>query len=312
MAGVVERIRAGCRTFDFFQAVKLLEEYFRGRTGSEQPLAEGAIRFSSDPSMTFPASDLADLRGGDEAVELVASFMGLTGCSSPLPGYFVEHAARSTGEDESLSDFLAIFNNRIYALLYDSWKKHRITAGRNGRPAGIAARLLELAGGEPGGWDPHRVACAGLLARNAHSAEGLEQLLSHCLDGTAVRVLEHEPRRVAVDRRPRLGEARLGVNALTGDSVLSRSARFRVVVGPVGRPRFEQLRPGTTAHARIRSLVREFLSDPLDFDVDVVLASDELVPVRLGDEGARLGRTAVLGIRPRSRSRTHRRAKQYD
>jgi predicted component of type VI protein secretion system len=51
----------------------------------------------------------------------------------------------------------------------------------------------------------------------------------------------------------------------------------------------------------LKSLVNNFLADPLDFDIEVQLQSSELIPVVLGKNETRLGETSSLGESKSSR-----------
>ena len=77
--------------------------------------------------------------------------------------------------------------------------------------------------------------------------------------------------------------------------MLDRSGKFRVTVGPLGRETFERFLEGSPNADRLRELVRSYVTDPLDFDVEILLAPGELVPLVLGEQSARLGQTASLG-----------------
>jgi type VI secretion system protein ImpH len=283
--------------FDFFQLVELLRE---GR-GDATSTDGSAIRFRSDPSVAFPAADVSCVRKRGNGLDICLAFMGLAGSSSPLPGYFVHHMAKYEGDDEALGDFLAIFNHRIYALLYEAWQRSKMTGRRDERRKGLARGLEILTGADRSSVSgPARLglACAGILARGARSAAGLRCLLSHYLGGPTVRVEEMVPQRSCVPDRPRLGRnTRLGDNALVGDTIPTLAGRFRVVVGPLGRTGFERFTNDKEYARRLKQVIAEYVSDPLDFEVHISLSAPELVPCRIGDSMSRIGRTAQLGSR---------------
>jgi type VI secretion system protein ImpH len=139
---------------------------------------------------------------------------------------------------------------------------------------------------------------AARLSAWTRNAEGLRALLEHAT-GHRVRVLENVPRRVRLAARPRLGAARLGVDAVAGASVLDHAGAFRLQIGPLGLDAFRDLLPGGGGGARVDDLVRLYTSDALDYDVDLLLRAEEAPPLRLGDtSSARLGRTAHVGTPP--------------
>jgi len=161
-AASIERIVSRGWTYDFFQAVWLLERADDGHvpTGERGPVAQEGIRFRPDVSMGFPATDIRRIErhedplgsGGHYLVEV--SFMGLYGVSTPLPVHYAVDVLRSVDEapattvgegstvpslsrdrtatgsetevkSEPLRDFLDIFNHRLISLFYRGWLKYR-------------------------------------------------------------------------------------------------------------------------------------------------------------------------------------------
>jgi predicted component of type VI protein secretion system len=68
-----------------------------------------------------------------------------------------------------------------------------------------------------------------------------------------------------------------------------------VVVGPLGRSVYEQFLPGSRNIADMKEVITAYLSDPLEYDIEVQLQSIELIPVVLGADETRLGGTSSLG-----------------
>jgi type VI secretion system protein ImpH len=132
---VEERLFEEPYTFDFFQAVRILERLAPerkpvGRGGP--PLAE-VVRFRAHLSLTFPPSAIYDLQGPSESLPLpamVVSFMGLTGPSGVMPRHYTElllKLARDAKgpEKNSLRDWFDLFNHRAISLFYRAWEKYR-------------------------------------------------------------------------------------------------------------------------------------------------------------------------------------------
>jgi type VI secretion system protein ImpH len=296
MATLTERLVNEFPTFNFFQAVLLLEEFF-SRQGIPRPFESGRIRFASDSKLSFPPNDIAGIReqGGD--FTFLLSFMGLIGASSPLPVYFSELPIRNPEAAAGLTDFLAIFNHRLYALFFRAWKKYHFL--RTLSPRGddsFSKAITALAGMPAGAADGRLRAFTGLLAGRSRGRAGLESLLSTWFDGLPVVVRQWMPRQCPIPDLPGLGRGcRLGNNAVAGTTVLDRAGSFRVVVGPLSIERYETFLPGTENIAVLIGLVRGYCVDPLEFDVEVQLQSVDLIPVVLGATDARLGATSSLG-----------------
>ena len=301
MADLIEELTGESRTFNFFQAVSLLEEKYRRASGLDDPVQAGRVRFCADPSSAFPSADIRRIDTSSAGIRMVLSFMGLTGASSPLPSYFTEYLQQNEETATALEDFLAIFNNRMYGLFYRAWKKYHFI--RNFSVRGndsFSRKVAALAGVDHRQLDQPGVlrllAYTGVLAGRIRGRAGLEVLLSDFFGGIPVVVRQWVPRWVDIPTPPKVGvDARLGVNAVSGTRVRDFAGKFRVIVGPLRRDVYETFLPGSRNIAVVKQLVAGYLSDPLQFDIEVRLQSVDLVPVVLGEREARLGTTSSLG-----------------
>jgi type VI secretion system protein ImpH len=129
--------------FDFFQAVRLLEQIVRerlargerhpcGAVGQDVPPDRELVRFRALPSLSFPASAIARIQeppNGAEAspVEMAIAFLGLTGPQGVLPQHYTTLLLqRLRDQDNSLRDFLDLFHHRLASLFYRAWEKYRL------------------------------------------------------------------------------------------------------------------------------------------------------------------------------------------
>lgn len=300
-ASVAERMRARGYRFEFFQAIRLLAAANGGpHTVGGPELAREAVRITPDDAGVFPASDVRRIEPGQPA-HVTVGFGGLYGIDAALPAAFHERISKRTPETEPLRDFLDLLSHRTYATLWRAWAKYRpeVRAWEGSRRDAHALRAAALSGlGEAHGRNipvPTLLPFAARFAAWSRNAEGLTALLEHAL-GHRIRVLENVPRTVSITDRPRLGLARLGVDAVVGESLYDEAGMFRVEVGPLGLDDFRALLPGEAGAQRLAALVGTYTSDALDYDVDLLLKSPEAPPLRLGDEAtARLGRNAHVG-----------------
>jgi len=178
-------------TVQFFQAVRLLERLYpeRNPVGLFVSPAAEVVQFSSVPTLAFPASEIHDLKPGENGQpRLFVNFMGLSAAVGALPHTYTEFLLeRARAKDRGPGDFFDIFNHRIISLFYRGWQKYRfyIAYERTGASDDvISARLLDLIG--LGTKDLiHRMAIedeaclyyAGLLSARRPTAQGLKQLL---------------------------------------------------------------------------------------------------------------------------------------
>ena len=287
---------------DFFGAVSLLEELFAER-GITDPIEKGRILFRPDHAISFPPSDIAEFEAFEDRYRFTLSFMGLSGISSPLPVYFSETIARNEAESAPLHDFLTIFNNRMYALFYKAWKKYQLlrvidTAANDPLMRCIAALAGITLSHSSAESEIRMLAYAGLLTSGARGTGGLCSLFSDFFNGVAVEIKEFMPSWVSLANPTTLGSAetaQLGVSAMSGTSVYDCSGSFRVVIGPMERKMFESFLVMGENLCLAKKLVNAYLAEPLDYDFELLLQVQALIPVELGSDRVRLGETATLG-----------------
>lgn len=309
---------------NFFQAVRLAEAARRGRggrIGSGDELSSEPVRFETDNSIAFPASDIASVEEGSSAqaegpLRMALTFMGFYGVSSPLPSYFSDPITLHKAEYLSLKKFLDIFAHRFYSLFYRAWEKHRHPMRFSARGDGYTAALLALVGQWPGKALPgpsgasampradlRRLPYGRYLGHRVRSAKALAQLLQGYFDFPRVRVEEFVLAWVPIPRKTALGapSCRLGTHTLLGEKMPDRLSRFEVVIGPLPRTLFDRFREDgpDSLTARVKALVDDFLLDPLDYRLRIVLATGEEAAPGLGRAEGRLGQGAWLGVRPR-------------
>lgn len=87
---------------------------------------------------------------------------------------------------------------------------------------------------------------------------------------------------------------RLGINFTLGARILDRSARFRVVMGPMDYAACEELMPGGGRYPILRRMIEQFTRGTLECEVDVLLNENETPGYCLGS-----GRGGSLGVNTR-------------
>ena len=296
-------LTADARRYEFDQALVRL-----ARALGDRAVREGRVRVRPRTDTSFPVSDVDRVTIGDDGrVEVEVTFGGLYGPGAALPRYLSEAADREEGA--ALRDFLDVFHPRLYALYHEAWRKYRLRyrfrAGEGGEPladeADVAPFTAFTGGGGPGvPLTPLQLAAlGGRLSMRVRNASGLRDLLGVFL-GHDVSVSENEPRWVPLPRRGRLGARggdgfELGAGALLGGRLYDVSGKVRVVVGPLDYPDFQTLLPGGPRAGLLAGLVRYYLPDGLDFDVELLLRERQARSLVLGDGVSRLGRNAWVG-----------------
>lgn len=287
--------------FSFFQAVRLLERMAPpGKEGVGRAVVPGneIVRFRTHPSLTFPPSEIVDLKApppGQEArpPEMTVNFIGLTGPQGVLPHPYTELVReRVSYKDTALWSFFDIFNHRMASLFYRAWEKYRfpIAYERQGEDA-FTEYLFDLVGmGTPGLRgrmavnDQALLLYAGIVAQKPHSAGSIAAVLRDYFRAPAeiVQFLGQwfplEPENVT-----RLGAANseLGRTVVAGGSVFVSQSKFRVRLGPLDLGRFVSFLPVGPAFRPLTDLVRYLAGLEFDYDVQLVLRKEDVPPCSL-------------------------------
>lgn len=313
---VIDRLIASPQGFDLFQAISLLERAVENSVSGERPDdALSGVNLRSVVSLGFQPSDINRVEHStqpDAPYILHTAAMSLAGANGPLPLSFTEMVIeRTAARDHATADFLNIFNNRYLKFLYLGRKKHNM--GLNGhapQTSAIAACLdslsaLGLKAGVRGpggavGWLDH----AGLMGGAPRSMAGLLALLSDRLGVRATgrqfcggwRNLES---RDVLTLNSRAQGPRLGSTAVLGRRVWDQSAGIRIELRGVKLNRLQRLLQGGDEHALMQWLVRRYLPQDLNVEVELHTRSDEIKPSTLSAQlGLRLGLTSWLTTKP--------------
>jgi type VI secretion system protein ImpH len=304
---LLARLRAEPYAFEFFQAVSLLERLLPDRVpvgGFNDPRDE-IVRFRTPTTVAFPASEIQTLdepAGGVGPPRMTVNFMGLTGPQGVMPlVYSLYLAERRRARDEAAKEFLGIFEHRILSLFYRAWERsHAAVAHRRGERDWLTRHLLDLLGlgteglrGQLAVPDEALLFYVGLLGVPTRPAAALEQLLCDYF-GVTVTVEQFVGAWYPLERATQceLDEdgpsTQLGLGAVAGDELWDLQSRVRVRLGPLTREQYDRFLPGGSAHDHLRALARFFGNDQLDFEIQLVLARDEVPACRLGDDDAGL------------------------
>lgn len=289
--------------FGFFQAVRLLERLRPDRqpVGRHASPSEEVVRFSVNPSLSFPPSEIAALDlPPDGAARMSVNFMGLTGPQGVLPYHYTLLAAeRRRARDEAYTAFLDLFHHRIISLFYRAWEKHHFTVGYEKGEDRLRDHLLDLIGAGLPSARQHvplsedaLIYYASLLILQSRGAVALEQLIEDFF-GVPVEIEQFVGGWYPLPRYDQcaLGEetdvsTQLGAGAVVGDEVWDAQTRVRIRLGPLRRPQLDAFLPSGSEYARLRSLTRFYSHDQYEFELQLLLAPDDVPGFVLGGDEA--------------------------
>ena len=290
----------------FFEAVRLLRRLLPERkpVGHFVPPGTEIVRFVAHPSFDFPASEIQSLdwpENPGEQVKMMVNFMGLAAPNGVLPEPYTELIIeRAKKRNNGFRDFLDIFNHRFISLFYRVWEKHHFFVPYEGREVDLLTQsLLSFIGLGTKGLanrqvveDQALVYYAGLLMQRPHSAQALRQILEDYFD-VPVEVEQFVGRWVRLPLRDQTQfedadsiHVQLGFGAVAGDEIWDQQSTVRIRLGPLSLAQYLDFLPTPQGRAYpvLKSLLKFYSNDQLDFQVQLVLKQDEAPGLRLTGE----------------------------
>jgi type VI secretion system protein ImpH len=301
--------------FGFYQALRRIECIHKDkpRLGASSRPVDDDVRLAQEPSLAFAPSTLASFktrRAGDVS-ELAVYFFGMFGPNGPLPLHLTEYARDRirNSDDPTFSEFLNMFHHRMLSLFYRSWANAQPTVNFDrpdqdrfstyvGALFGLGMPSLRNRDEIP---DLAKLHFAGRLASQTRNAEGLAAMIKRFFNLPAtIEQFVGEWLKLPEDCFCRLGvspqTATLGVNIAIGERVWQCQQKFRIILGPLDFEDYERLLPGRESGKRLRALVRNYVGDGMNWDVNLVLKNQKVPPMRLGQDSL-LGWNTWLGKR---------------
>lgn len=302
--------------FSFFQVLRELECLYRDqpRLGQTARPTDEPIRLAQKPSPVFAPATLADCLPGKNGSppRLEVYFLGLFGPNGPLPLHLTEHARdrQRNAADSTFKGFADLFHHRLLVLFYRAWANARPTVSFD-RPEfdRFAVYVGALFGQGMPAWrerdampDLAKLHYAGHLVAQSRHPEGLTAMIKDFFQLPAqIEEFVGHWLRLPSDSQSRLGYSNetgiLGISTILGPRIWDRQYRFRIRLGPLSIADYQRLLPGGISLARLVAMVRNYLNDELDWELNLILNRDEVPQTRLGMQG-QLGWTTWLTSQP--------------
>lgn len=301
--------------YDFYAVLRYLEclHLDQPRLGEAARPIDEPVRVVQEPSLAFAPATLASFKrtDGTQPHRLAEYFFGLFGPHGPLPLHLTEYAKdrEQNAADPTFRHFADIFHHRLMLLFYRAWANANPATSLD-RPA--TSRFDSYVGGVFGIGMPQlrdrdavpdsaKLHLAGLLGLKTRPAAALIAILNVFMAlefsvrefiGSWMKLPRGDWSRLG----SRLGASTLGGDVILGSSVWTCQNRFRLLCGPLSFADFKRLLPGRPSLRKLRDLVRTYVGDEFDWDLNLVLKAKDVPRCELGRSGE-LGWTTWLGQR---------------
>lgn len=286
--------------FDLFALLREMEraEPDKPRIGKAPILAQEIVRLGQDPFLEFPASNVQGVRiEHGKPPDVRTKFLGFFGPQGALPLLTTIEAYRwDRRNDDSFVRFTDIFATRFLQLFYRAWADARPIAQFD-RPN--ADRFADYLGsfigiGSPSFKDRDQVpdiaklSFAGVMATRVKSAARLQQVIEGILE-VEVKIREREGIWLEFEdsdltRMGRSG-ATLGQNSYAGARVYSINDKAVIEIRTDSLEEYRRFLPGGDQFIRLADVVRFYMGETMDFDVELALPKSEVPAAQLGSSG---------------------------
>lgn len=309
----------------FYALLALLERMAprATRLADARSPGEEPVRLRHDTSLAFSAGDVSCVeavptRGKSVAkLEVVSTFLGLTGGVTPLPAFFAEEMTGDDPEATRAAAFLDLFHHRFLSLLYRCVAKYRLAyESTSSADDAWSERALALAGLDRAADPAVRALPVDLLlrltpllvdgVRPARSLElAIEEALARALggDGPKARVEQFVGAWVDLAEADRLSlgvrNHCLGRHAPLGGKSFVRSGVVRIHLNPLTARTHARLSAGGDLRQLVDAVVRLFTRDPIDYELVLNIGREQRPRLQLGRASSgRVGIDAWLGASP--------------
>ena len=318
--GIVQQLLDEPYRFEFVQAVRLLERLLLQQGVSRSAVLRDYLQFQSSSSLSFPASEVESLQaeadgvasteaqllaaladGKLDRIRMTPAFIGLLGSQGALPLHYSERIAahEHAYHDGAPRAWLDMFSNRMVALFYLAWRKHRLEYPRDEGQDRLLPLLLSLSGSGARAV-PDAVAgyYAAAFRQRPVSAAMMERVLTEYA-GVPVTVIPNLGRWhvLAEDQTTTLCQQNptLNAGAMLGRRLWRRDLVVGLRLGPLSWPQHNHFLKDGPGAASLRHILQMFNTPTLQYEVQLVLHAADVLPARLsGRDGPRLGMNCVL------------------
>ena len=325
---VINKLSEAPYEFPFLQAVRLLERsavhknkkinsesaYNNKPVAQYTPPSNETVRFKINHALNFSSSEISKISErkntkGKKRWDLSVNFMGLTGAQGVLPYHYTEMVLkRHKLKDESISDFLDLFNHRTISLFYQASNKYKLpieyerkklnppTTKQRDDHSQILLSLIGLGtkylNNRQYIKDESLFYYSGLLSQQVKTTSGLKQILKSYFNipieinefvGQWQELIEDVRTRLPGKENPTGQNNCLGRSVMLGKKGWFAQGKINIELGPLTKEQLKIFSPGTKALKALNEIVQIYAGMEHSYDFIInVKRSDVPDKIKLG------------------------------
>lgn len=286
------------RSFDFYQAIYLLQEYAAKKNKQ--------ITILPKADRAFSGTSIDKVIEADDKYIVLANLLGLYNSSSPLPNYYLEEVLNQIDNEQlETKAFLDIFHQRLYELLFEAWEEHNVPYQLFLKNNTNLEEILYSMGG----------LSFGPVNKLLQDMPALKKYLNNFMTGNRtllslqyvlsdffnVQFKIHSYYSTNIDisksQQNKLGQKnnQVGESFYLGETYPSKGNNILLELVSMSKQIFESFLPGGEKHQQLIKIVTSFLYHPFNVYLDLALSADDIEGVSLGGQTCnRLGQKAWL------------------
>lgn len=303
--------------------------------GGDALPSQERLRIAGVATRSFAPSEVVSLsdKAGQDAAQagdahkaappkLTVAFMGLFGPGGVLPHHDTQRIIDNGSKNTAERDFLDVFNHRMLSYFYRASVKYHVPFAYEAQYANqssavpenaVTRGLFSMVGLGTDGLrgrleipDEFAIEFAGVFSQNPKNPASLARMLESFF-GIPVRVIQFVGQWLSLSAEnqsemPTLGSpsgkhCQLGQSFILGERVWDLASKFRLRLGPLDRNQFNSFLPGGENLVLISQMVRLYIGNQLDFDLQLELRADAVPSIQLG-ENSRLGHDTWVVSKP--------------
>lgn len=308
-----QRIKESTFKYTLPQSIRIVSAYLKRfyPESSYEKLYEHII-FKANHSLSFQKTEIANIVfiefSGDVKVEITLNFLGIFGSSSPMPSHFTEMVLDSHDSNHILQDFLNIFNHHLQRFVFPIWKKHRYYVQYKDDLRDKFSKYILSFLGLYANIDTNNsslnlqklIPYMGILSMKHKSAGTLKAVLRHYLSHNDLEIIQCIPSKYNIPswQYSSLGSENisLGSNFLIGESIVSKNAKFRVLLKNATQEDLIKYSILGNKMDELNNLISFSLNEPLEHDVCFEIKKENKKRLLLNeDEETYLGINSWIG-----------------
>lgn len=270
---------------------------------------EELFRLQQNPSMSFCFRNIDAVSFAEDKYQIAVNEIGLLGPNSPLPSHLIEFIFQRKHQygDGAWAGFVNMLQHRILTMFYRSWMNAQsVLSLESERGDKFSRYLASIAGiavldkNQNNSYVDYysKIYFAGYCLPRNRSMDNFQNLLSQYFL-TAIRIEENVGQWVELPKQEQtcLGQQRqysLGDGLIIGNKIYDLQTKFRIKIGPLKLDEYVSFFRGEYNAFRLMEWVRYYVGEEYEWDVQLVLAQEEVPRFMLGSNN-RLGLTTWLG-----------------